>query len=126
MYLYKHTYFIQYSNNNNNDNSRAVDVERVAKGNDVLCDLWEDLKWLEYVGFRYLLLNIQHLLNYCSPQRYTYGRSLIESDDDDDGGNRVHVTHTTRTLYNWTREIVLSFICIPRVSILSITAKIKI
>jgi len=33
-------------------------VERVqAKGNDVLCDLWEDLKWLEYVGFRNLLLN---------------------------------------------------------------------
>jgi len=65
MYLYKNTYVIQYSNNNNNDNSRVVDVERVAKGNDVLCDLWEDLKWLEYVGFRYLFLNIQHLLN-CS------------------------------------------------------------
>lgn len=91
MYLYKHTYVIQYSNNNN-DNSRVVDVERVAKGNDVLCDLWEDLKWLEYVGFRYLLLNIQHLFNCCSSQRYTYGRSLIESDDDDDDddGNRVN------------------------------------
>ena len=45
------------SSNNNNNNSRVADVERVAKGNDVLCDLWEDLKWHEYLRFRYLLLN---------------------------------------------------------------------
>lgn len=47
----------------------------MTKGYDVLCDLREDLKWLEYVGFTLArLLQLNHSL---------------ESDDDDDDRNRV-------------------------------------